>query len=132
MKSQNRYYRLVKHNDVHHREKTIVGFEPGQSYKCKVRAHNELGFSQWSELLENVTPRDGVHVKEFGDDWAQVAWFEPVVNAALKRHITGYELQMCVPTGPLRTEITVYDPLQHGIKNVQVLIYTMLELHNDS
>ena len=122
MKSQDRFRRLVKHKNVHKLEKTIIGLQPNHLYKVKVRAHNELGYSEWSDTLDDVQPKDGVFVKEFGDDFADIEWFTPLLQEeTMGRKITAYELQMCCPTGPLQTEIYVYDPHKRGQGNIQAV-----------
>lgn len=81
-------------------------------------------------MLENVIPRDGVKVLEFGLDWADVEWFEPLLNVKMGRFVTAYELQMCIPTGPLQTSITLFNPDKIGRKNIQA-IYDFKSLADD-
>jgi hypothetical protein len=101
-----RRYRLMKHRKVHRRHRFIIGLEQDRPYRFRVRALNEIGWSKWSEFTESHVPTDGVKVTEFGDDYAALEWFVPVLSHG--RKVTGYELQMTIPKGPLETNISVY------------------------
>lgn len=90
-KAGERLRRLIKHKDVADLQRTVIGLEPFMMYKLKVRAHNELGYSPWSQPLVNACAKDGVVVTEFGDEWADLAWFTPVLNHSMKREVTAYE-----------------------------------------
>ena len=149
-KTGDRLRRVIRHKKVAELQKFIIGLEPMLTYKLKLRAHNSLGnfllicicnfhglnhfllicicklhwnigYSDWSDILYYVTPKDGVVVKEFGDDWADLEWFSPILNERMNRFVTAYEIQMCIPTGPLQTSISVYeaDPVMR--KNIQAV-----------
>jgi hypothetical protein len=116
-----RFRRMIRHTTLSEMYRFVIGLEPHLPYKLRIRSHNELGYSPWSEPLLNVTPRDGVRVKEFGLNWAEIEWFEPLLNVSMGRCITAYELQMCTPTGPLQTSISLFDPDKVGRKNIQAV-----------
>jgi hypothetical protein len=99
-------------------------------YVLFVFLYEFIRYSAWSEVLENVIPRDGVRVLEFGLDWANVEWFEPLLNVKMGRYVTAYELQMCIPTGPLQTSISLFNPDKIGRKNIQA-IYDFKTLVDD-
>lgn len=124
-----RLKRLIKHSTTNCLQSNILGLEPGMQYRLKLRAHNELGYSPWSESLFNVCPRDGVRVVDFGDGWADLCWFSPLLNSSMSRAVTAFEVQICVPTGPLQTIIRVYDPDESHKKNIQA-VYDFTTLSN--
>jgi len=61
-----KWHRLIKHRNVSVREKYLMGLQPFQSYYFRVRAHNDYGWSMWSEWSDAYTPQEGVIVEPAG------------------------------------------------------------------
>eukprot|EP01040_Poterioochromonas_malhamensis_P008571 gene8571-9274_t len=91
-----RYYRLLKHKQLNLLLKYITGLEAHRLYQIRVRAHNELGYSPWSEWSAPVAPHLGVWVEAFlpQENSMEITWFVPMINAP--RSIEAYELQLCI------------------------------------
>ena len=62
-----KWHRLIKHRNVNVREKYLMGLQPFKSYYFRVRAHNDYGWSLWSEWSEAYTPQEGVIVEPAGE-----------------------------------------------------------------
>jgi hypothetical protein len=72
--STDRLRRNIKHKNVKQTERFILGLEPLMHYRIKIRAHNDFGYSNWSEPLRHACPHDGVRVIEFGGDWVHIIY----------------------------------------------------------
>ena len=104
-------------NDRNHRvfkvsattlSKQCMGLELWKPYQCRVRCHNSLGYSAWSDWIGPVTPQPGVYVLDFDREnrALRVGWFKPMLSAA--RKVTGYEVQLCNVLGPVLATIPVF------------------------
>jgi hypothetical protein len=103
----NKWHRLIKHKDMSNLSKYIMGLEQYRNFYFRASCRNEFGWSNWGEWVGPYTPQEGVRVRQFGDSWVKIGWVEPrlgnggVVNA--------YEVQMCMPSGPMSTKVNVYE-----------------------
>jgi hypothetical protein len=96
-----KYYRLMKHKQLDLLMKYITGLEGHRLYQARVRAHNELGFSPWSQWCFPVAPKVGVWLKSFHAQELSmlITWFAPILNP--HREVDAYELQICNIQGPM-------------------------------
>jgi len=101
-----RRYKIMLHRKVHRRHRFVIGLEQDRPYRFRIRCINEIGWAPWSDYTSTFVPADGVKVTEFGDDFAALEWFTPVLTGG--RRTTGFELQMTVPKGPLEATIEAF------------------------
>ena len=101
-----RRYRVMLHRKIHRRHRFCIGLEQDRPYVFRIRCLNEIGWSLWSDYTDPYKPTDGVKVTEFGDDFAALEWFTPVLTQG--RRCSGFELQMTVPKGPLEATIEAF------------------------
>lgn len=109
--------------------KQCMGLEIWKPYQCRVRCHNALGYSAWSDWIGPVTPQPGVYVLDFDREnrSLRVGWFKPMLSAL--RKVTGYEVQLCNVMGPLLTAIPVFaekaDKARIIARNVGLAFHTL-------
>ncbi len=119
-------HRVFKHKQVMKRYKQCMGLEPYRAYQCRVRCHNELGYSTWSEWIGPIVPQPGVYVLEFNREErsARVGWFRPLLSNG--RKVKYFEAQIARLDGPISREISVYGEI-HPIEKATPLDYATLQ-----
>ena len=122
----NMLHRIFKHKQVLNRRKQCMGLEPFRPYQCRVRCHNELGYSAWSEWIGPIVPQAGVYVLEFNREErsARIGWFRPLLSNG--RKVKHFEAQIARLDGPVSREIAVYGEV-HPIEKASPLNYTTLQ-----
>jgi hypothetical protein len=103
-----KWHRIIRHREVSHRSKYVMGLETYRNYYFRCTCRNEFGWSPWSIWSGPYAPQEGVQVRQFGDNWIKLGWVEP--QLAPGRVIDAFEVQMSTPTGPMSTSVTVYKP----------------------
>ena len=88
--------------------KQCMGLEPWKPYQCRVRCHNAMGYSAYSDWIGPVTPQPGVYVLEFDREQrsVRVGWFKPMLTAP--RKVTGYQVELCHIMGPVTATLPVF------------------------
>lgn len=128
-------YRLIKHKDVNNLVKYITGLDP-TDYHIRIRAHNQMGFSLWSQWCGPVKPQAGLEITNFRrltkDELLDLNGENSNTNTNLSeeeeidelqpraaiatwvepfllpgRTVAAYELQLCRVKGPQTVTITV-------------------------
>eukprot|EP00607_Mallomonas_marina_P004884 CAMPEP_0182437990 /NCGR_PEP_ID=MMETSP1167-20130531/85432_1 /TAXON_ID=2988 /ORGANISM="Mallomonas Sp, Strain CCMP3275" /LENGTH=642 /DNA_ID=CAMNT_0024631127 /DNA_START=111 /DNA_END=2039 /DNA_ORIENTATION=- len=108
MAENEKWHRIIKHRNVAVREKYLMGLEQGRQYFFRVRAHNEFGWSPWSDWSGPFTPQEGVRVRPIGGGLINVTWICPELTQG--RQVVAYEMQACRPSGPKTNSISVFHP----------------------
>lgn len=105
---QSMMHRMYKHKQTHRREKLCMGLEPFRPYQCRVRCHNELGYSAWSDWVGPIVPQPGVYVLEFNREErsARIGWFRPFLSN--NRKVTHFEAQLARLDGPMERDISIF------------------------
>eukprot|EP01041_Mallomonas_annulata_P007584 gene7584-15544_t len=101
-----KWHRIIKHRNVHLREKYLMGLESLRDYYFRVRARNEFGWSEWSVWAGPFTPQEGVKVRSAGDGLIGLSWVPPELTSG--RKVMAYEVQACQPSGPKMSTINVF------------------------
>ena len=122
----NMLHRIFKHKQVLTRRKQCMGLEPFRPYQCRVRCHNELGYSGWSEWIGPIVPQPGVYVLEFNREErsARIGWFRPILSNG--RKVQFFEAQLARLDGPISREISVYGEV-HPVERASPLEYATLQ-----
>ena len=107
LSDSNKWHRLIKHKDMTNLSKYVMGLETYRDFYFRCSCRNEFGWSAWSEWIGPFTPQEGVRVRQFGDTWIKIGWVEPVLGNG--RVVDKYEVQMCMPTGPMSSKVNVYE-----------------------
>lgn len=122
--NEEKWHRQIKHKDVYKREKYIMGLEMGRSYYFRVKAHNEFGWSEWSEWSEAFVPQEGLRTASVGDKLMKLQWVKP---SLVGRVVSGFELQVCQPSGPKISNVNVFNksPIHRQQQRKQLLDSTI-------
>ena len=124
----NKWHRLIKHKDVIKLSKYVMGLDSYRDFYFRCSCRNEFGWSAWSEWIGPFTPQEGVRVRQFGDNWMRIGWVEPVLGNG--RVVDKYEVQMCMPTGPMSSKVNVYESKSNR-KDAKVTTYDFVTYNDD-